>query len=111
MSILYTDLQRIYRKLNKQHFNNKLPECIIRWHFRFKSTIGDIKESTPLIRLNFQHHKKYGYQEIRDTLLHEMIHLYLHQNGKKSYHDHGKDFKKIAKQFGLKDYGVDGNGS
>jgi len=102
MNITKIDLEKLYQSLNKKHFQGKLPYCTIRWYRKYTETVASIKESTRTIKLNPTYHTKRGINELKDTLLHEMIHLLLAENGKKEYHFHGKEFKKIAKRIGVK---------
>jgi len=83
---------RFYKLLNDRYFGGKLPKKQIAWLPGLKFW-GDVNGT---IRLSLDHHKS-SYYDIRDTMLHEMIHIKL-KNGR-----HNQKFRKEAKRVGIKD--------
>ena len=92
---------KMFNHLNKKHFGGRLPYCDMRWSNRMTKTCGSIISEDRFIKLSVKYHEKHEVTELKDTILHEMIHLYLHENGNKSFRIHGKEFKKMAKKVGV----------
>ncbi len=67
----------LYRELNQEFFEGKLPLCKIEFSTRLSRTAGKIWPKSRRIRLSIPYHSHYGLEELRNTILHEMIHLWL----------------------------------
>ncbi len=93
--------QELYKDLNRQHFEGKLPECRIEISARLTRTAGKIWPRTRLMRLSRSYHELYGQAELANTILHEMIHLWLHEQGLPS--GHTSLFRHKLLQVGLDD--------
>lgn len=93
--------QQLYKNLNRQHFEDKLPECRIEISARLTRTAGKIWPRTRLMRLSRSYHELYGPAELANTILHEMIHLWLHEQGLPS--GHTALFRKKLEAVGLGD--------
>ena len=91
----------IYRQLNSLHFDDQLPECKIELSTRLKRTAGKIWPKQRLIRLSIPYHNHYGLTEINNTLLHEMIHLWLYLQGLPS--GHTPVFRQKLAELGIPD--------
>ena len=78
--------QSFYNKLNQQHFEGKLPPCQLELSRRLVRTAGKIWPKVRLIRLSLPYHEQYGLTELSNTILHEMIHLWLYEQGLPSGH-------------------------
>lgn len=92
------DLQLLYAMLNAQHFGGVLPGYRIVYNNRMTSVAGRIgyrpaviELSVPLLKANVHH--------LEATLLHEMVHAWLHQHGMPS--GHGAAFKRKMREVGL----------
>lgn len=84
-------MKKLYKKYNKKYFDNKLPKVKLKYKTlddAYGWTIGEGKKISIWIADDLT--KK----EMKETLRHEMIHVWQHINGKDM--DHGKQFKKIA---------------
>jgi Uncharacterized protein conserved in bacteria len=96
----YTSLTTAYDFFNGELFDSGLPPCLITMQ-RHKGTFGyfsgerfanttNLKEVTDEIALNPTHFANRQPIEVLATLVHEMVHLWQHHNGKpprKGYHD------------------------
>ncbi len=78
--------QVFYKELNLRYFDGKLPACRLEISSRLIRTAGKIWPKTRLIRLSQSYHALYGPEELRNTILHEMIHLWLYEQNLPSGH-------------------------
>jgi predicted SprT family Zn-dependent metalloprotease len=78
--------QRFYKELNTRFFENKLPNCRLELSNRLTRTAGKIWPKLRLMRLSLPYHQRYGPDELRNTILHEMIHLWLYEQKLPSGH-------------------------
>ena len=95
---------------NNEYFDGILPipniELMESFHtFRFFECEFDEDDSivNPTIKISTNY--DYSESQLRDILVHEMIHYYLAYVGKDVMVHHGKEFKKMAKDFNL-NYGM-----
>lgn len=108
-------LQSLTAYFKKELFNDDLPPFIItlekiRGAFGYATTRAIFKDNTLAyyqVAINFLLAKKNGnLEELADTLIHELIHLYCNKNNIKDVSNngryHNKDFKKLAEAKGLK---------
>jgi predicted SprT family Zn-dependent metalloprotease len=93
------DLQLLFAQLNFLHFNGEIPSYRIAYNSRFANLAGRITYKPPLIELSPKHLKGKP-DELRETLLHEMIHAWLHARGENPGHTHA--FKKKMRELGLR---------
>ena len=77
---------RLYDQLNGQHFGGQLPVCTIELSSRLIRTAGKIWPKQRRLRLSLAYHQRYGLEELANTILHEMVHLWLHEQGLASGH-------------------------
>ena len=91
MEITTRIIKERFIEYNERYFNNQLPMVDFRRH----------RTSCPVARLNDK--------LIRDTLIHEMIHLYLVVNKKEWIFDHGIPFFLMGLKFLFK-YHIDALG-
>ena len=111
-------LQNLYVSLNAECFDGSLPPCRIEWSRRLTRTAGNIdvrqrliKLSVPLLRDAFRTDSLFGVEHVvcgvlcagaddavREILKHEMIHLWLHEQGLPS--GHTAEFRAKAKSIG-----------
>jgi predicted SprT family Zn-dependent metalloprotease len=92
------DLQLIFARLNASHFSAELPAYHIRYNPRMTSVAGRIvykpaiiELSVPLLSMHPGH--------LENTMLHEMVHAWLHARGLPS--GHGPHFKRKMRDVGL----------
>ncbi len=103
--VAHTDrLARLFREANAAHFGGALPELPIRLSGRMKSRLGQLclepGTGVPFeITLSRRHVERHGWDEVADTLLHEMVHLWQHASGHKV--DHGAAFRAKARAVGV----------
>ncbi len=77
---------RLYKQLNGQHFGGQLPLCTLELSSRLTRTAGKIWPKQRRLRLSLTYHQRYGSEELANTILHEMVHLWLHEQGLSSGH-------------------------
>jgi predicted SprT family Zn-dependent metalloprotease len=94
------ELQLLFAQYNFLYFNGEIPTYRIAYNARFSNCAGRITyKPKPLIELSPKHLKG-QLQELRDTLLHEMIHAWLHARGENP--GHTARFKAKMKELGLR---------
>lgn len=95
-----TDLQLLFAELNNYHFNGEVPVCRIKYNSRFSNSAGRITYSTKpvLIELSTKHFREHP-EALRETLLHEMIHAWLHDRIGDT--GHGSEFRKKMHECGM----------
>lgn len=92
------DLQMMFAQFNFVYFNGEIPNCRIAFNARFSNVAGRITYKPSLIELSPKHLKGKP-EELRDTLLHEMIHAWLFARGENP--GHTPAFKRKMKELGL----------
>jgi hypothetical protein len=93
-----------FRAANAAHFGGLLPELPIRLSGRMRSRLGQLclsrETGQPFeITVSRRHVERHGWQDVADTLLHEMVHLWQHENGHAV--DHGRQFRAKAREVGV----------
>lgn len=104
-SVSHINLDVLYDEYNRKYFNNELPsrESVkLEWSSRFRVAAGycmetrsAVKRPSYIIRLSILYHNHFR-EEIKDTLLHEMVHV--------KEPNHGKGFKREKKR--LESFGI-----
>jgi predicted SprT family Zn-dependent metalloprotease len=92
------ELQLLFARLNLEHFNGVLRAHRIEYNARLSTCTGRICYRPPFIELSLPLLSRHPKQ-VRATLLHEMVHAWLHQLGLPS--GHGPDFKAKLREVGL----------
>src|SRR5665213_1942198 len=92
------DLQMLFAQYNFVHFDGEIPSFRIAYNARFSNVAGRITYKPPLIELSPKHLRGKP-EELRQTLLHEMIHAWLHARGENP--GHTPTFKKKMRELGL----------
>ncbi len=93
------ELQVLFAQLNYTHFDGEIPTYRIAYNARFSNVAGRITYKPPTIELSPKHlHGK--PDELRSTLLHEMIHAWLHARGLNP--GHTAAFKQKMRELGLR---------
>jgi predicted SprT family Zn-dependent metalloprotease len=109
MEVTEEQIRYMFRNYNEKYFDNILPMPDIEITSSFKyfglftSEIENDTTVNPLIQISGQY--DYKPAQIRDILIHEMIHYYLTYNGVEIDELHGKEFHRLAKMFN-KQYGM-----
>lgn len=93
------ELFRLYDELNRRHFGGDLPPCQVRWNGRLRTTAGRVDLRRRVIELSSVYHRRFGARELRDTLLHEMIHIAQHVRGRRV--GHTAEMKRMARHLGI----------
>lgn len=93
-----SDLQLLFARLNLMHFSGELPAYRIAYNRRLSSVAGRITYKPRLIELST---RLLGPSpgHVQPTLLHEMIHAWLHERRLPS--GHGAHFKRKMREVGL----------
>lgn len=93
------DLQLLFAQYNFAHFDGEIPSFKIAYNARFSNVAGRITYKPPLIELSPKHLNGKP-EELRETLLHEMIHAWLHARGENP--GHTPAFKRKMHKLGLR---------
>lgn len=93
------DLQLLFAHFNNMHFDGEIPAYRIAYNARFANLAGRTTYKPPLIELSPKHLEGKP-DELRETLLHEMIHAWLHAKGLNP--GHTPAFKKKMRELGLR---------
>jgi len=93
------DLQILFAQYNFVHFDGEIPTYRIAYNARFSNVAGRITYKPPLIELSPKHLRG-KVDELRETLLHEMIHAWLHARGENA--GHTPTFKRKMRELGLR---------
>lgn len=93
------ELQLMFAQFNFLYFDGEIPAHAIRYNGRFANLAGRITYKPPTIELSPKHLAGKA-DELRETLLHEMIHAWLHAKGLPA--GHTPTFKKKMRELGLR---------
>jgi len=93
-----------FRRFNMRHFGGALKPVHIRVSRRMKSRLGHYTAATPNgepaeIALSLTHLRRHGWEEVKHTLLHEMVHQWQDEGGHSI--DHGAEFRQKARDVGI----------
>ncbi len=99
-----SELRRLHAEYNEQHFDGALEAVRFRLSGRMETRLGEIEVATagrtPLvIAISRRHVAEDGWDEVRQTLLHEMIHQWQVESGLAA--DHGAGFRRKAREIGV----------
>ena len=93
-------LQLLFAELNNHYFNGEIPACKISYNARFSNSAGRITyTSRPMVIELSPKHFREKPEALRETLLHEMIHAWLHARGQDP--GHTAQFKKKMRECGI----------
>jgi predicted SprT family Zn-dependent metalloprotease len=93
------ELQILFAQSNFVHFDGEIPTYRIAYNARFSNVAGRITYKPPLIELSPKHLRG-KVDDLRETLLHEMIHAWLHARGENP--GHTPAFKRKMHDLGLR---------
>lgn len=97
-------LRQLYDALNARHFAGELPELPVRVSRRMRTRLGqltlDRRTGRPLeIAISARHLAAHDRDEVAQTLLHEMVHVWQWRRGLAV--DHGPGFRAKAGEVGV----------
>jgi len=92
-------LQLLFAQFNYTYFDGEIPAYRIAYNARFSNVAGRVMYKPPIIELSPKHLEGKP-EELRETLLHEMIHAWLHAKGQNP--GHTPAFKKKMHELGLR---------
>jgi hypothetical protein len=97
-------LAGIFADLNRRHFDGALPELPLRLSGRMRTRLGQLCLDPVTLKpfeitMSRRHIDRHGWAEARHTLLHEMVHLWQHEN--RYPVDHGPIFRSKAREVGV----------
>ncbi len=93
------ELQLLFARLNYEYFGGEIPAHRIAYNRRFRNLAGRITYRPPLIELSPRHFERRP-EALRETLLHEMIHAWLH--ARKRPAGHTRAFKEKMRELGMR---------
>lgn len=98
------DLTKAHRALNSTKFGGELSEIPIRVSRRMKSRLGHYtlrgqERCRAEIVISRRHIRRHGWDEAIATLLHEMVHQWQDETGRKV--DHGHEFRAKSRSVGI----------
>jgi hypothetical protein len=99
-----SQLRQMHAELNAEHFGAQLATITIRVSTRMRTRLGELSvhaaTNAPLeIAIGLAHIQRDGWEEVRHTLLHEMVHQWQVESGLRL--DHGPRFRKKASEVGI----------
>jgi hypothetical protein len=100
-------LRLAHARLNARHFDGALGAVDIEVSRRMKRRLGHFAPGaasgatsvTPEIAISRRHIRRDGWVQAEQTLLHEMVHQWQHETGRTL--DHGRDFRRKAREVGI----------
>ncbi len=97
-------LRQMHAELNQRHFAGQLKTVPIRVSTRMRTRLGEVTVDAttgePLeIAISRAHIERDGWNEVRHTMLHEMVHQWQVETGRPL--DHGKEFRAKAVAIGI----------
>ncbi len=95
-------LQAEHARLNRLHFGSQLGTIHIALSHRMYRRLGELhqpRDAAAEIILSHRHLRRDGWPRLLDTLLHEMVHQWQAETGRKL--GHGADFRGKAREVGI----------
>jgi hypothetical protein len=102
---LLARLRELHAELNLRHFRGALGEVRLELSSRMRRRLGefrppaDASERSPEIRISRRHLRRDGWRAAGETLLHEMVHQWQAQTGRRL--GHGPDFRSMCAAVGI----------
>jgi hypothetical protein len=92
-----------HARYNAEHFDGALKTIPVRVSRRMKSRLGHYTAADDgrcgEIAISWRHLRRHGWQEVLDTLLHEMVHQWQDETHRPI--DHGRGFRAKAREIGI----------
>jgi hypothetical protein len=96
MKVTKAFLTKSFKKLNVEYFNGELVEPLFKVTHK-RRCLGRCEKTKGVYIISISTYYDRAEREVNETLLHEMIHLYIYQKGiKDTKPHHGKVFYSIA---------------
>ena len=95
-------LSRLHAALNREHFGGVLCRPMFRLSDRMRTRLAEVlgADGGPIeIGISRRHLERDGWDEVRRTLLHEMVHQWQVESGLAL--DHGPAFRRKAREVGV----------
>lgn len=96
------ELRRLHDELNQKFFGGALPSIPLRLSGRMTTRLGeltvDVATREAVEIAISRRHLRDGWEEVRHTLLHEMVHQWQAETGRPV--DHGREFRRKAREVG-----------
>jgi len=101
---LLARLQSLHAHLNREYFEGRLTAIPIRLSGRMRRRLGELRVeratgSAEEIGIARRHLRRDGWEAVRDTLLHEMVHQWQAESAMPV--DHGREFRRKARAVGV----------
>ena len=101
---LIARLQQLHADLNARHFGGSLGVPRIRISRRMRRRLGEFRPSAgpgdpSEIALGFRHIRRDGWDRATGTLLHEMVHQWQAESGRRL--GHGREFREKCSEVGI----------
>ena len=97
---LVARLRDLHRELNQRHFGGSLGEVVLSLSSRMRRRLGEFRPSDfPEIAISRRHLRRDGWNGVRDTLAHELVHQWQHETGRKLGHD--AEFRRRCAAMGI----------
>lgn len=101
---LLAELGRMHQRLNRDHFGGRLADIRFRLSNRMRTRLGELvldeRSHQPVeIAISRYHIARDGWEEVEQTLLHEMVHQWQLESGLTV--DHGPTFRRKAMEVGV----------
>lgn len=96
-------LREAHARLNAAHFEGQLAEIPFRLSGRMRTRLGEValepRSGRPMEIAISRAHLRHGWEEVEETLLHEMVHQWQAESGLRV--DHGSTFRRKARAVGI----------
>jgi hypothetical protein len=94
-------LSRLHAELNRDHFGGALRRPVFRLSDRMRTRLAEVlaEDGGPIEIGISRRHLDDGWNEVRRTLLHEMVHQWQVESGLPL--DHGPAFRRKAREVGV----------
>lgn len=101
---LVNELRELHARFNDEHFEGKLSPVQFRISNRMRTRLGELSvdwrtDEVVEICLSRRHLRRDPWDEVRHTVLHEMIHQWQAESGMAL--DHGRTFRVKAREIGV----------
>lgn len=98
-------VKSIFHELNRKYFRSAIPMPAFRLSTRMRVSAGcvEYRRGGHLLTLSIPYHDYFGWDgELRSTLKHEMVHLYLGRY--RGIQGHGREFLDLCRSIGTERY-------
>jgi len=102
MNRLNERLKEEFIRLNKERFDGEIEKYCVRFSKAAVKTHGSINMSRKTIRVSLQMLEQHGWDAVEQTLLHEMCHALIFQNGGQTSHSR-RFWSEFEKRGGKRD--------